>query len=339
MHNAETLMDGYLDETLSPEECVAFAQWLQESPQNRERFADTVLLHDRLRGEYLAMAALTPEKQPEVLFPQATETSRFVMPRQRVRSFAAVLGIVCGIVIMAVLWKGLGETPAAAAVVELNRLIAVSTHATDRTYQIAVEGIALPAKHDHSRTTPEFGRPPKPPLDGAVLHVRGGQQFVLIRTTLEGLPFVTGSNGQTSWAVRPDGSVRVSADLNRFNRDLPGHESSIPLINIEDGLAKLRKSYEVQLLPIESNDGDARPADSPLRLLVAVKKRGVRGPRRVEITYAVTTGQIQQMRFIEMPYGPERLTLRLTLVEERDLGSRFFDHDSHHPSDRTVEEE
>ncbi len=40
-----------------------------------------------------------------------------------------------------------------------------------------------------------------------------------------------------------------------------------------------------------------------------------------------------------LPYGPERLTLRMTLVEEQDLGTKFFDHESHHGSDRVVEEE
>ena len=48
---------------------------------------------------------------------------------------------------------------------------------------------------------------------------------------------------------------------------------------------------------------------------------------------------IRQMRFVEMPYGPERLTLRLTLAEERSLGADFFRHQSHHDPERVVEEE
>jgi hypothetical protein len=43
------------------------------------------------------------------------------------------------------------------------------------------------------------------------------------------------------------------------------------------------------------------------------------------------------MRFVEMPYGPDRLTLRMTLLEERPLGAKFFDHESHHDLSRTVE--
>lgn len=171
-----------------------------------------------------------------------------------------------------------------------------------------------------------------------MLHVRGGGQFVLVRKTADGRPFVTGSNGQTSWAVRPDGPVRFSSDLTRFNRDLPGHEHSMPLSNIHEGLERLREAFDVQLLPVESGD-EANIDDEPSRLIVAVKKRGFRGPKRVEVTYSVRSGLIRQMRFVEMPYGPARLTLRMTLVEEQPLGEAFFDHQSHHDADRTVEEE
>lgn len=339
MLDSQDLIDGYLDETLTPDESAAFVQWLHESPQNRQRFAEAVWLHDRLRGEFLAVAALTSKTDPSVASRRFTETPRASKTRWWVRTAVAMLALSGVVVVMAVLWKELGESPAAAAVVELNRLIAASARASDRTYQIVVEEVAIPAKPDERRTTPESGRPPKPPLDGAVLHVRAGQQFVLIRTTTDGLPFFTGSDGRTSWAVRPDGPVRVSTDLTRFHRDLPGHESAIPLINIEDGLAELRERYEVRLMPVESDEGDVQPADASRRSLVATKKRGIPGPRRVEIIYAVTTGQIRQMRFIEMPYGPERLTVRLTLVEERDLGERFFEHVSHHAPERIVEEE
>lgn len=334
MLDPATLIDGYLDETLSPAEHDALTQWLQAAPEHRQRFAEAVLLHDRLRAEVLALAATAPE-----LAPVSSEFGG-VRPRPRMRSVAAWFATLSAMALMAtVLWRGWGETPASAAVVELNRLIAASARASDRTYRIAVEEVALPPERADRRRPPEPGRPPKPPLDGALLHVRSGHQFVLIRQTLEGLPFVTGSNGRVSWAVRPDGPVRFSSDLTRFHRDLPGHESNMPLINIEDGLEQLRAAYAIELLPIENDDETDRTQDGPLRLLVGLKKPGVRGPRRVEITYAVATGRIRQMRFVEMPYGAERLTLRMTLLEERDLGAEFFNHAAHHAPERTLEEE
>lgn len=337
MLDSQPLIDGYLDDTLTPDQHVAFKQWLAESPENRRTFAEAVLLHDRLRSECLAMAETSSEAHS---FTTAPVTAALTAPRQqrRRRSAAAMFAAVLMVaVVMAVLWKGLGGTPAAAAVTELKRLIAANAHATDRTYQVSVEESDLPREQAERRKSPESGRPPKPPIDGAVLHVRAGNQFVLIRTTRDGLPFVTGSNGQTSWAARPDGPVRVSSDLTRFNRDLPGHEYAMPLINIDEGLERLRVAYDLQLLPMESADSEIASEDEPLRLLVAIKKRGYRGPRRVEITYAMPTGQIRQLRFVDMPYGPERLTLRLTLVEERNLGAAYFDHTSHHRPERTVE--
>ena len=328
----QTLIDGYLDETQSPEEHRALVQWLEETPEHRQQFVDSLLLHDRLRGELLAMSTTA-------LPFDANAIENTVPRRRRLNSAKTVLGfVVTLVVLMAVFWRGVGETSASAAAIELNRLIKASAHATDRTYQICVEDVAVPPNRDDRRNPFDFGRPPKPPIDGAILHVRRGNQFVLIRKTSTGEPFVTGSNGRTSWAVRPDGPARVSTDLNRFNRDLPGHESGIPLINIEEGLEQLRGSYDVQLLPIERDDPDVQ-SDESLRLLVAVKKKGFRGPRRVEITYAVATGQIREMRFVGMPYGPEKLTLRLTLLEEQDQDALFFDHESHHARERIVEEE
>ena len=335
MLDPQTLINGYLDETLSSEELVCFQQWLRETPQNRQRFAEAALLHDRLRGEILAMSTTTPPVRAT-----AAGDVRSRSPWRR-GSYTTFVGAFLTIAFaMVLIWKGVVDTPASAAAGELNRLIVANSGGSDRTYQISVEEVAVPRNRNDRRPPEDFGRPPKPPLDSAILHVRGGNQFVLLRQTPEGLPFITGSNGRTSWAARPDGPVRVSSDLTRFNRDLPGHESSIPLINIKAGLAQLRATHDVQLLPIEAEDeSDLRSADEPLRLLVAVKKRGVRGPRRVEITYSVATGRIRQMRFVDMPYGPERLTLRLTLVDERELGTTFFDHESHHSPERTVEKE
>lgn len=327
MSSPQELIAGYLDETLSPEEHAEFARWLEASPDNRKQFADSVLLHDRLRGELLATAEMTRTLPP-------ISTRHAVAARHHRRIAAAISVALVAAIAVFVLLKQVGDTPAAAAVVELNRLIATSAASTDRTYRIAVEEAALEVQHAQR---PEAGRPPKPSMDGAILHVRQGNQFVLIRWTDEGLPFVTGSNGQTSWAVRPEGPVRVSSDVTRFNRDLPGHEHSMPLINIEEGLEHVRVAYDIQLLPVEIPDEDAHAGDAPQRLLVAVKKRGQRGARRIEITYVVATGQIRELRFVEMPYGPDRLTLTLSLMEQRDLGREFFDHTAHHDLARPIE--
>ncbi|ADG67707.1 hypothetical protein Plim_1877 [Planctopirus limnophila DSM 3776] len=322
------LVSRYLDDLLTEDEHRDLQDWLRSSPDHAREFARIVLLHDRLRGEQMAISITqpSPRYQPDTVFP---------VPRRIWRSVIIACGVMAAFVTLFLMSLEVGQTSAVAST-ELKRLISAQETELDRTYRISVEEAPTPRRK--RQPVIDGNRPPKPPLDDAVLHVRKGNQFVLIRQMASGQQFVTGSNGQTSWAVRPDGPVRISTDLTRFNRDLPGHEHDFPLIQIERGLAQLQNAYEIQLLPIENGD-DSAGKDLPTRLLVAVKKRGHRGPQRVEITYSVPTGQIHQLRFIEMPYGPEHLTVRLTQEEERPLGPTFFDHQSHHASDRVVEVE
>lgn len=326
--SASLLIDAYLDETISAQEFVVLEAWIAAAPANAGEFAHAVSLHDRLHGELLARAGnVIPVTSGNVSISPGT-------PGVRVPRWAAwtATALVAGVVCLA-LWNGLGTSTATAAVVELNRLIETNAVAADRTWKIAVESVAERRTRRVERSAAEERRPPKPPLDGAMLHVRHGGLFVLIRRTAGGLPFVTGSDGLASWAVKPDGSVRVSADLNEFNRDLPGHEESLPLINVDDGLARLRTAYDVQVV-------DASEAGWPItadRLLVGTKRRGFRGPEQVEIAYTEESGRILGIRFVAMPYGPDRLTIRLTLESESDLGPTFFGHAAHHAGDLNVE--
>lgn len=312
-----------LDGDLSEQEHAELQEWLRASEANAALFARAALLHDRIRGELLVGDVVSA---PRSVAP--------VAPARFTRSIAVWAATVASLLFLLTLWIGFGGTTAAAAT-ELNRLIAAQEQSLDREYRIDVEEVAVP---EQDRRAPKDHRPPKPPLDDAVLYVRRGGQFVLMRPTPSGSPFITGSNGQFSWAVKPDGSVRFSRDLTRFNRDLPGHEHDMPLINLEEGLSQLKAAYEVQLLPLEVAEENAAD-DEATRLLVAVKKRGVRGPQRVEITYAVESKHIRQMRFVGMPYGPERLTLRMTLMQEKSLAPDFFHHTAHQaPETRAVEE-
>ena len=331
------LVSQLIDGQLMAEEAAELNALMNGDSKAVENVVDQLML-DSLLSDELGSESLTALVDLVSEGPVDNVRSTPVRSLSRSTGWFSVTFASCALVLAAFFIRQLFiETPVSAAVTELDRIITASTETVDRTYQITVEEAILPPGRGQRPRLPEHGRPPKPPLDGALLHVRGDQQFVLERITKEGLPFVTGSNGRTSWAVRPDGPVRVSSDLTRFNRDVPGHEHSMSLIKIHDGLEHLRNAYEIQLLPIENQEDNLTLKESPIRLIVAVKKRNGRGPRRVEITYSIRDGLIQQMRFIEMPYGPERLTLRMTLVEERDLGEAFFDHESHHAADRKVE--
>ncbi len=220
---------------------------------------------------------------------------------------------------------------------ELRRLISANAGPLERRYQIKVESTVIGGANPKDGEALDK-RPPKPPLDDATLLVRGKNEFVLIRRLPNGRSFVTGCNGKTSWMVPPDGDVHVSSDLQRFNRDVPGHEHSMSLCHLDEALTQLHTAYE--LVSISPEPVDAKEIqEEPTRLLVATKKRGFPGPRRVEITYHATSGFIKHIRFVDMPYGTDRLTLAMTLIENLSMDTHDFQHDSYHTADREIIEE
>jgi len=313
------LLHGYFDEMLTAEECDALGAWIKADARHASEFAKFALLHDQLRNEFA--------------LPEQPVVQPLAAPRQNrwAKSLYALATVSAVFVVGLFLWQAVGTKTVSAAGPELSRILAASARVMDRTYVIAVEETVKPEMHEHLA---EKNRPPKPSLDGAFLYLRGPKEFVLQRKLDDEQQFVTGSNGKVSWAVRPEGPVRVSSDLTRFNRDVPGHEHEMPLSNLHDGLEQLQTAYDVQVLPEEQTEDES---GEPSRLLVAVKKRGFRGPRRVEITYAATSGEIRQLRFVDMPYGPDRITIRMTLLGGRNLPAVFFEHENHHDQTRVVE--
>ncbi|TWT65216.1 anti-sigma factor family protein [Allorhodopirellula solitaria] len=325
----QKLIHGYLDNSLSTEQQSELNQWIKADPKHARQFASSMMLHDRLRSE---LATSQEEAAPVVA------ASRLPSRLWRRRSFALASTACVLLLAFSLLWQSVDTPSASAAVVELNRIIEANEHSTDRTFLISVLEAVIPPKH-RDPGSPERRRPPKPSLDGAVLDVRGSNQFVLKRMTPRGELFITGSNGETSWAVRPDGPIRYSDDLTRFARDLPGHEDRLPINNLHDGLEALRTAYDLELLPQEAPDraaGQEHPTD---RRMLAVKKPGFLGAARVEIQYAESSGKIREMRFDDMAYGPQRIALTMTATKEQTFPDDYFDHSSHHGQERVVEYE
>lgn len=328
------LIDGYLDDALTADQQEELSAWIKANPEHARIFAEDMLLHDRLRNTLamdetpVAIRRSSNIGPPRGWFGEAWLTSSFA------RTTAAASVLILG---LATLWVSIGTPKASAAIRELDRIIVNSMRSKDRTFEIVVEDTIAERRGKRS-AMPESQRPPKPPLDGATLYVRSGNQFVLIRKTQEALPFVTGSNGQQSWAINTKGPVRVSADVHRFDHDLPGHETSVPLTNLHEGLQQLKVAYDLTFSALGPEEYQTEDGHET-RLLIAVKKPKERGPQRVEIVYDATTGGILRMRFVQMPYGPDRLDLRLSLVSEDELPSDFFEHASHHVPDRKIEVE
>lgn len=316
----QDLIDGYLDGTLTAAEEAALTNWLQASETNADRFAANVLLHDRLRTLQAVRHPPRPAERP------SSHRGKFLPWPAAITAAAASVALTA--LVAFCFFAGIESRPASAAVIRLEQLISVQNSMPGCTYRITVESQGPPQRQTRQPSA-ETSRPPKPPLNDAIVHTSGAS-FVLIRKTLAGLPFITGGDGQTSWAISPDGPVRFSHDLERFDHDLPGHEYDMPLASLAAGLGRLRTAYDLEL---------EETASPHLTRLVATKRRGFRGPRRVEVISADSSGQIESLRFFDMPYGSSRLNLRMDLVATRSFEPGFFSHPAHHEPDREVVEE
>lgn len=329
---AEALISGYLDEMLSEDDHAELESWIVADPAHAKRFAEAVAFHDLLRCRFACETIpLGVDLPPQPVDLPPVEVDAVGSRRHRSARNHAVVGlvsaacllIVCGVV----LFRTLGEATVRAASVELDRIIAAAERPLDRTY-LVTDGSRVQAAGPKSAAR---GRGGQPPVDGALLHVRGsGDRYVLVRRYPDGTEFVTGSDGETAWAVPPRGRVRVSLDPLRFRGAVPGEQHAIPFIGLRENLRDLEKAYDLSV---------ARQDDDPgLGRLEALRKRGVAGgPKRIVIWYDLETDVIRKMLLDRLPRersGPE--AVYLDLVEEAQRGDDFYRHATHHPPDREV---
>lgn len=318
--SATDLIHGYLDETLTAEQQVELENWIKESPEHAGQFAETVLLHDRLRAEMLAGDVL--ENQHAVV------ASRSSSERLWVRRVVTLSAALCLTLVLGLLFWQSVSSPVLAASDELQRIIQASESALDRTYVLT----ALDEDVD-SETLPSTVRGAKPSVDGALLHVRGPNQYVLVRYFADGTEFITGSDGTTAWSVPPRGRVRVSSDPTRFRGAVPGQQHAIPFIDMRNSLRQLQESYELDL-SLETTPEGWR------RMNATRRATATGGPKQVTLWYDAQSGTIHRMLLERLPQargGPRNVLLELT--DERDLGPEYFEHTSHHDTNREVIEE
>ncbi|MFN6401828.1 MAG: hypothetical protein ACK449_18215 [Planctomycetota bacterium] len=317
------LINRYFDGDLSQEELQHLETALNSSDELRKAFVQVALIHEKLSQE---LAPLGFESSALELTRTESESQRSHQPERYMRWRSTIMFLATSVLLMIGVFLVLNRNPLSASQ-EITRLIQ-SLSIGDRLYRIDVEQIALPSQKQLERY--DSSRPPKPSLDGARLYLRRADQFVLKRYSGSKSVFITGSDGQIGWAIALDGSIRISNDAYEFSRDLPGHEHSIPLANLTQGLTQIQKAYATQIVPVSSNGVQ----EDQEAMLIATKKPGQRGPKRIEMQYQVQTGRIVQIRFIEMPYGPERLTVRLTLIDEDNLPRDFFRYSYHQTAER-----
>ncbi len=350
----DELVHRYLDGCIEQDDLLKLQSLLRESQAYREAFRDVALLHEQL-SQTIPLFALPVE-------PVRTAPAPSIRKRST-RSTISLLAVIAAILVVAMLLLPSRNRSFAGS--ELQRVLQANQNAYLH-YRIDVDQTAR-IKKPRTKTNAE-SRPPKPSLHQAELFVEGADRFVLIRIPDPGQVFITGCDGSISWAIAPQGPVRISKDLSQFSRDIPGHEHSIPLANLKLGFEQIQKAYDVQFLAPSPNEyspddygpddygPDAPNSDAPdadesgddthqsdssggEAILIATKHRGERGPKRIEIHYDSITGEIQHMRFVDMPYGPDQITIRLSLLDHSSVPDEFFHHTYHQSSDRAVIDE
>lgn len=306
----DDLIHGYLDGRLSEGQLAELNGRLACDPEFARGFALAALLHDRLRDRFREYGA-------------GTEAGKALPRRPRLfgRRAALAASSAALLVLAVVLVWGVGDRRVSAAEAVLGRLIEAQGRAGDRTYRI----VALDAGPADNVGTPPGGRR-RPTVDGALLHVRGDGQYVLVRRPGQPEEFVTGSDGREAWSVPPDDPVRVSPDAARFRGAVPGEQQGLPFLDLRSALGRLREAYELTLVGGPDGHLDAHK-----------RSTAYRGPRDVAVWFDPASGVIRRLRMYGMPQaqgGPRSVALEL--IDRSDLGAAFFGHAAHHGLDRRV---
>ncbi|MFN7737448.1 MAG: hypothetical protein ACK5O8_15130 [Pirellula sp.] len=333
----DSWINRYLDGGLNSEELAQVSSRLVAEPEFADQLVRACWM-DSLLEEHFAVAAAESSIPTDALASWegsgASVASRSAPvrwgERVRVRRWAMLAALAASVLVM-LFWFMPSRGAASAVAKELQRISQRTASAPDREFSIRVAAQAGAKRRGRYPVQAEEARPPKPSLDGAKLFVRGGRQFVLMRRMENDEWFITGSDRSSSWAIRPGSPVRVSDDLTRFYRDLPGHEHAVPLWNIDEGASILVDAYHLSLEPA---------SETTMKLIAVKRSKQARGPFRFEIDYRADTGDIEYLRFYDMPYGPDHIPLlEMELVDSELLAPEFFSHEFHHAADRPVEPE
>ena len=310
------LINGHLDCSLSSDEQVALNDWIKADSENADRFVRAVMLHNRIHVQYQSLKA-TLEHLDHIRIAAA--------PRlKRSRRLTIGASIVC-LLLAFVLYFGTpsGSNPTATAVAEFHELVIQGRKPGDRTYRVTFV-------KDRSDTNEKpfggRGNDPKPPVVGgrdvseAWLYVRDGRQFVYRWKSVDGLETINGRNASRGWSIRNDQTVAESDNPLEFTSALPGGKEGIylsPILSFFDGQEKLLVAdYNIEM---------RRPTPTTSEFIAAKKPDTIQGPRRIEIVFPKSAGQVSAMKI--WPETPDHRKTGFTLIElvsEDPLAADWF---------------
>lgn len=291
---------------------------LNLSENEEEEIADQLMIHG------LLMERANRENTEEERIKAVLERIREKRGQEKVVSFQRygiwIGGIAASLILMFWVFIGSGENLMAD---NLDRVISASLEPIARTYSITVL--------EESEVTPVKQEKNVEDLDGATLTIGGKDLYVFTRRLSNGYIRISGCDGKESWAMREDGPVHVSSDLNRFTGILPGRRNSSSFVNLPVFLQQLKDSFIIEQVEQEK---DAKGLIS----FRCVRKSELKfGARIIELLVDATTWQILEVHLSGMPQsrgGPR--SIQLKLVDTSPFNQSFFSHNYHHEPEREI---
>ncbi|MGC6445351.1 MAG: hypothetical protein ACON5J_02930 [Rubripirellula sp.] len=224
-----------------------------------------------------------------------------------------------------------------AAMASLDKVMEAAAKPFDHTYRVRVVEEYPRDKRPKHLSQEAWEREAPERIDGATIHVRGADEYVMIVMLRTGKTRTSGCDGKISWAFREDGPVHISGDLNRFRGGMPGSQQGMPLLNIHANLTQLKMGYDVELADAKetSTDGTLLSQFNCIR-----KSNDVRGPKQVNVWFDAEDGTVHKMLLEGLPRGrggPK--SVMLELVGQPSLPKNFYSHETHHEPGKRIRDE
>jgi hypothetical protein len=267
--------------------------------------------HRRQRLDRL-MQALNGEVSSSATSPAADGSAvgraRYkVWAGRRAWAVAAMIAIALGILAL--------TRTSSSAMASVDNILAALEGPGDRTYRLLVEPPTPPVSS-------------RPGLDEALLYLRGGTQYLLVRKSQQGGDLLDGYDGRQSWRVRAGELAEVRNGLGAGGIPVPQPMQDVPFVDLRQTLAQLRSDYAVEQTVNSPLENGGRPL---LHVLAGRKSRAVKGPPTIEIWADPQSGIPVRIIFDRAKFQGSQEPRRLTfeLVSESPLPADFFRAQAH----------
>ena len=255
--------------------------------------------------------------------------------RRRFAILTSALTIAAAVMVMLIVFGP--HQSVSAAMASLEKVVEAAAKPFDRTYKVRVIEEYSRDKRPRNLSQEAWDRKAPEQIDGATIHVRDANEYVMIVLLKTGVTRTSGCDGRFSWSFRENGPVHVSTDLNRFRGGMPGNQQDMPFLNIHANLSQLKIGFDVELADEQETGADG----TLLSHLICVRKSsGVRGLKQVDIWFDAEDGTVHKMLLDGLPRGrggPK--SVMLELVDQSVFALDFFSHHTHHEPGKRIKYE